>query len=186
MNVKSPSEVVSPCLMPRWEAIALTMTSEPQPPSWQGVWIQRYVSYLLFLRVSMRSRACDILVEQEDNGRVTHRRAGLDVVLAHRTPVVHRVERRHLVDTHGGHLQEASDLVHDADAGEAVLALGEVEQRHHGGLLVLRRVPLEDLGDDGLILLVELEGYVGVVVGGVAVLPIQCRQPSIGAKLPTI
>lgn len=38
MKVKRPSFVVSPCLMPRWFLIALTMTSEPQPPSWQGVW----------------------------------------------------------------------------------------------------------------------------------------------------
>jgi hypothetical protein len=51
-----------------------------------------------------------------------------------------------------------------------VLALAEVEQRHDGGLLVLRRVALEDLSDDRLILGVELEGNVGVVVAGVAVL----------------
>jgi hypothetical protein len=51
-----------------------------------------------------------------------------------------------------------------------VLALPEVEDRHDGGLLVLRGVFLEDLGDDGLILSVELEGDIGVVVGCVAVL----------------
>ena len=90
--------------------------------------------------------------------------------LAHGGPVVHGVEGGDLVDAHGGHLEEAGDLVHDADGGEAVLTLAEVEEGHDGGLLVLRRVALEDLGDDGLILGVELEGDVGVVVGRVAVL----------------
>lgn len=90
--------------------------------------------------------------------------------LAHGLPVVHGVERRDLVDAHGGHLEEAGDLVHDADGGEAVLALAQVQQRHDGRLLVLRGVPLEDLGDDGLVLRGELEGDVGVVHGGVAVL----------------
>lgn len=51
-----------------------------------------------------------------------------------------------------------------------MLALAEVEEGHNGGLLVLRRVPLENLGDDGLVLLVELEGDVGIVVRSVAVL----------------
>lgn len=37
MKVKSPSAVVWPALMPRLSSIALTMESEPQPPSWQGV-----------------------------------------------------------------------------------------------------------------------------------------------------
>lgn len=90
--------------------------------------------------------------------------------LAHGRPVVHGVEGGDLVDTHGGHLEDAGDLVHDADAGEAGLALAEVEQRHDGRLLVLRRVSLEDLGDDGFILGRELEGDVGVVVGRVSVL----------------
>jgi hypothetical protein len=92
------------------------------------------------------------------------------VELAHRCPVVHGVEGGDLVDAHRRHVEEARHLVHDADAGEAVLALAQVEQRHDGGLLVLRRVALEDLGDDGLVLLGELEGNLGVVVGGVAVL----------------
>lgn len=90
--------------------------------------------------------------------------------LAHGLPVVHGVERRDLVHAHGGHLEEAGHLVHDADGGEAVLALPQVQQRHDGRLLVLRRVPLEDLFDDGLVLRGELEGDVGVVLGRVAVL----------------
>lgn len=51
-----------------------------------------------------------------------------------------------------------------------MLALAEVEQGHDGGLFVLGRVALEDLGDELLILGVELEGQVGVVVGCVSVL----------------
>lgn len=84
--------------------------------------------------------------------------------------VVHGVERRNLVHSHWRHLQQTCNLVHDADAGEAVLALAQVEQRHDRRLLVLRGVPLEDLGHDGLVLRGELEGYVGVVVGRVSVL----------------
>lgn len=90
--------------------------------------------------------------------------------LAHRRPVVHGVEGRHLVDAHWGHLENAGDLVHDADTRETMLALAEVEQGHDSRLLVLGRVALEDLGDDLFILLGELKGDVGVVVGGVAVL----------------
>jgi hypothetical protein len=51
-----------------------------------------------------------------------------------------------------------------------VLALAEVQQRHDSSFLVLGRVSLEDLGNDGLVLLVELEGDVGVVVLGVSML----------------
>lgn len=47
--------------------------------------------------------------------------------LAHRRPVVHGIERSDLVDSHGGHLQDARHLVHHADAGEAVLALAQIE-----------------------------------------------------------
>lgn len=96
--------------------------------------------------------------------------AGLDKVLAHRCPVVHGIERGHLVDSHWRHLKDACDFVHDADAGETMLALAEIKQRHHGGLLVLWRVSLEDLGYDGLILGCEFERDGGVVVGCVSVL----------------
>lgn len=68
-----------------------------------------------------------------------------------RIPVVHRVERRHLVHAHGRHLQDARHLIHDADARETVLPLPEVEQGHHGRFLVLRRVAFEDLGDEFLV-----------------------------------
>ena len=89
---------------------------------------------------------------------------------AHRRAVVHGVEGRDLVHPHGRHLQDLRDGVHDADAGEAVLALAEVEERHHGRFLVLRRVAFEDLVDQLLVDGVELEGDGRVVVGGVAVL----------------
>jgi hypothetical protein len=69
--------------------------------------------------------------------RLAYRSADLHVELSNGASVVHGVERRNLVHTHGRHLEYAPDLVHDADAGEAVLALSEVEERHYGGLLVL-------------------------------------------------
>jgi hypothetical protein len=99
-----------------------------------------------------------------------YRSAGLDEELADWRPVVHGVEGGDLVDPHGGHLKDAGDLVHDADAGEAVLALSEVQQRHDGRLLVLWWVPLEDLGDDGFIFGGKFEGDAGVVVGCVSML----------------
>lgn len=92
------------------------------------------------------------------------------MVFADRAAVVHGVEGSNLVDTHGRHLEEARDLVHDAEAGESVLALAEVEDGHHGGLLVLGRVAGQDLLDHGIVLLAELEGDARIVVGGVAML----------------
>lgn len=101
---------------------------------------------------------------------VPYRCADLHEVLADRLAVVHGVEGCDLVDTHGGHFKHASDLVHDADAGEAVLALTEVEQGHDSGLLVLGRVALEDLIGEFEVLLGKLEREGRVVVGLVAVL----------------
>jgi hypothetical protein len=51
-----------------------------------------------------------------------------------------------------------------------MLPLAEVEDGHDGSLLVLGRVPGDDLLNDLLILGSELEGNVGVVFGGVAML----------------
>lgn len=90
--------------------------------------------------------------------------------LPNRIPVVHRVERSNLVDTHRRHLQHARDLIHHAQAAEAVLPLPEVEKRHHGRLLVLRRVTLEDLVDELVVLLGELEGDAGIVDGSISML----------------
>ena len=59
--------------------------------------------------------------------RQTYGSAALNVVTANGVSVVHCVEGGNLVDTHRGHFQSAGDLIHDADAAEAVLALAEVE-----------------------------------------------------------
>lgn len=102
--------------------------------------------------------------------RISYRCANLHKVLADGLAVVHGVEGCNLVDTHWGHLEHASDLVHDADAGEAVLALAKIEKRHDGSLLVLGRVALEDLIGECEVLLGKLERESRVVVGLVAVL----------------
>ena len=99
-----------------------------------------------------------------------YRCADLDVVLAHGGPVVHCVESRNLVDTHGRHLQYPRNLVHDADAGESVLTLAEIEERHNGGLLVVGGVSRDNLLDELLILFGELERDRRVVLRAVAVL----------------
>lgn len=90
--------------------------------------------------------------------------------LARGIPVVHGVECRDLVHTHWRHLQYPRHLIHDADACEAVLALAEVEERHDGGLLVLGRVPRDNLLDELLVLGGELERYLRIVFRRVAVL----------------
>jgi hypothetical protein len=100
----------------------------------------------------------------------TYRCADLHVELARGIPVVHGVKGGDLVDTHGRHLQYPRYLIHDADAREAMLALSEVEERHHGGLLVLRRVPRDNLLDELLVLRRELEGDFGIVLRRIAVL----------------
>jgi hypothetical protein len=103
-------------------------------------------------------------------GGLAYGSADLDKVLADGLAVVHGVEGCDFVNAHGGHLQHAGDLVHDADAGETVLALTKVQQGHDGGLLVLGRVTLEDLIDDLEVLLGELEREGRVVVRLIAVL----------------
>lgn len=51
-----------------------------------------------------------------------------------------------------------------------MLPLPQVQQWHHGRLLVLRRVPLQDLVNQPLVLSCERERYRRIVVGCVAVL----------------
>lgn len=82
---------------------------------------------------------------------------------AHRIPVIHGVECRHLIDPHGRHLQDPRYLIHDTDAREPMLPLSKVEDRHDGGLLVLGGVPAEDLLDEFIILGSEFEGYRGII-----------------------
>ena len=88
----------------------------------------------------------------------------------HRCPVVHGIEGGNLIDSHWGHLQYPSDLVHNADGRKALLPLAEVEERHDRRLLILGRVAFEDLFDESVVLRGELEGDIRVVVGSIAML----------------
>ena len=74
-------------------------------------------------------------------------------------PVEHGVERRDLVDTHGRHLEQLRDIIHDADARPSlVLPLAEVEERDYGGLLVLWWVSADDFLGTFEVVWVEFEG----------------------------
>jgi hypothetical protein len=95
------------------------------------------------------------------------------VVFADRVPVVHGVECRNLVYSHGRHLQYPRNLVHHTDAAESVLALSEIEERHDGGLHVLRGVAGDDLFDKFLILRGEFKGNFEVVFGRIAMLQVE-------------
>jgi len=106
----------------------------------------------------------------------SYSRAALDVEASNRVAVVHGVECCDFVDSHWWHFEAARDFVHDADAGETVLSLSEIEQWHDRRLLVLRRVSSQDLLDELLILCVELEGNVQVVGRRVAVLYPYCQK----------
>ena len=54
-----------------------------------------------------------------------------------------------------------------------MLSLSKIEYGHHGSLLVLGWISLEDLFDELVVLLVELEGDVGVVLGGISMLQLK-------------
>ena len=112
-----------------------------------------------------RGERCQIL----DNFP-TYRRTRLDKELADGSPVIHGVEGSDLVDAHRGNLEDAGNFVHNTNGSEAVLALAKVEKRHNRGLLVLGRVALDDLLDDGFVLGAELERDIRVVIGSVSVL----------------
>ena len=124
------------------------MASEPQPPSWQGVY-QPKPPYQH--RQPMQAR-------WEGVGVGAYRRTSLQMIPPNRRPIIHRIKRRHLINPHRRHLQPPRHLVHDAQAREAVLPLPEVEQGHDGGFLVLRRVAFEDFGDEFFAEVVEFEG----------------------------
>ncbi len=100
----------------------------------------------------------------------TYRGAHLDMELPYRLAVVHGVKSRNLIDPHGRHLQPACNFVHDADAGEAVLALAEIEEGHHGGFFVLGGITFEDFGNEFFIGVVEFEWYGGIVFGAISML----------------
>jgi len=88
----------------------------------------------------------------------------------HWIPVVHRIEGRDFIDSHGGHIKSSCNLIHDTYACEAVLPLAEVEQGHYGSLLVLWRVTFKDLRDELLADGIELERDRWVVPWGIAML----------------
>lgn len=73
-------------------------------------------------------------------------------------PVIHSIERRHLVYPHWRHLEYPRHLVHDTDARKAMLPLSQVQQGHDRRLLVLAWVPAEHFLNEVLIGLVEFEG----------------------------
>jgi hypothetical protein len=63
-----------------------------------------------------------------------------------------------------------------------MLTLSEVEQRHNGRLLVLRRIPFEYLIDELIVLLSELEGYAGIIFGGISML---CIRQLVSISIPS-
>lgn len=78
-------------------------------------------------------------------------------------PVEHSVERRNLVDTHGRHLEQLGDIVHDGNTRPAlVLALAKVKQGNGRRFLVLRRVVRDDFLSALQVLRAELEGKLGL------------------------
>lgn len=89
---------------------------------------------------------------------------------SNRTPVVHGVECRNLVHAHWRHLQDPRDLVHDANACEAMLSLPKIKQGHHRRLLVLARVSAQDLLHELLVDRVEFERNGRIVDVAVSVL----------------
>lgn len=90
--------------------------------------------------------------------------------LSNRLTVIHGVEGGNLVNTHWWHIQPARNLVHDTDAGEAVLALAEIEEGHHRGLFVLWGIAFKDFGDEFFVDVIEFKRYRRVIDGGISML----------------
>lgn len=111
-----------------------------------------------------------LAIDNDDKPRQSYSSAKLNKVFANGLAVVHGVESCDFVNTHRGHLKQPGDLVHDTDAGVAVLALTQIQDRHDSSLLVLGRVAFEDLIDELEVLVVEFEREGRVVGGLVAVL----------------
>lgn len=57
-----------------------------------------------------------------------------------------------------------------------MLSLPKIQDGHHSRLLVLGRVPFEDLVDELVVLLGELEGDAGIVLGGVSMLCLELLE----------
>jgi hypothetical protein len=102
--------------------------------------------------------------------RPPYRCARLQEVFSNWCSVVHSIEGCHLIDSHWRHLQQSRNLIHNAQTRETGLSLSQIQQRHDGSLLVLRRVSLQDLIDELVVLLGELEWDAGVVLGSIAML----------------
>lgn len=85
-------------------------------------------------------------------------------------PIVHGIERSHLIYPHRRHFQYSRHLIHYADTREAMLSLPEIQQGHHRRLLVLAGIPGQYLSNELLIRLIELERDGRVIVVGIAVL----------------
>jgi hypothetical protein len=134
--------------------MAAMILSLPTPPSWQGVY-ESLVSATIARSVSWN---------------IAYRCAALNVISSDRVAVIHGIEGRNLINTHGWHFQQPRHLVHNADTSEAVLSLSEIEQGHDGRFLVLARIPSEHLLDELFILRIEFEGNVEVVFRRIAVL----------------
>lgn len=103
-------------------------------------------------------------------GEKTYRSTNLQMIFAHRRTIVHSIERSNLVDTHRRHLQQPSNLIHDAQTSESMLTLSEIQNRHNSSLFVLRWISLENLSDQLLVLCCEFERDRGIVFGRVSVL----------------
>ena len=74
------------------------------------------------------------------------------MIAAHGRQIVHGVEGRDLIDAHIGHIELAGDIFHHRHGQPALrlrfrtdLPLGEIEQRHHGGLLAAGGIAGDDL-----------------------------------------
>jgi len=102
--------------------------------------------------------------------KVQYRCASLHVESPHRSPVVHRVECRNFIYSHGWHFQSLCNLVHDTDAREAELPLPKVKERHHGGFLILWWIAFEDLIDELFVGGGEFERYLRIIIGSISVL----------------
>lgn len=102
--------------------------------------------------------------------RITYCRANLQMEFAHRRPIIHSIKRSHLIHPHRRHLQDPSHLIHNAQTGESMLSLSQIQNGHDSRLLVLWWIALEDLVDELVILVVELEGDFGIIDRRVAML----------------
>jgi len=97
-------------------------------------------------------------------------RTHLHKVVAHRFPVEHGVKGGDFVHAHGRHLEEARDVVHDADARPSlVLSLAEIEEGDDGRFFVLGRIPGYDVLCFFHVVGGERKGYLWIVMLGVAV-----------------